>query len=174
MPDPELARFIDRCTFEYVRVFPHPIERVWRAIADPAEISEWFWTAAFELRLGAPFAFGPDANGIRGVILALDPPRLLRFSDPGTGVEGYFEFTLASVAGGTQVRLVQHGTPAFVPDGWPWPGLLAGWHRTIDHLGVFLDADVWRRDRAPTEAALTEMYRRIIASDPTFARRPDP
>jgi uncharacterized protein YndB with AHSA1/START domain len=160
MSDVDLARFIDRYTFAYERTFPHPIERVWRAIADPAEISEWFWTAAFELRLGAPFAFGPDANGVRGVIRALDPPRLIRFSDPPTGGEGYFEFALTPVEGGTRVRLVQHGTPAFVTDEWPWPGLMAGWHRNLDHLGVFLEGGAWRRDTAPAEeAALAERYR---------------
>jgi len=32
MPKAELARFIDRWTVEYVRTYPHPIDRVWRAI----------------------------------------------------------------------------------------------------------------------------------------------
>jgi hypothetical protein len=32
MSNEDLARFVDRYTVEYVRVFPHPIERVWKAI----------------------------------------------------------------------------------------------------------------------------------------------
>ena len=39
MAEAELARFIDRFTVEYVRVYAHPIERVWRAISDPAELA---------------------------------------------------------------------------------------------------------------------------------------
>ena len=33
----DLARFVDRWTVEYVRVYPHPIERIWRATSDPKE-----------------------------------------------------------------------------------------------------------------------------------------
>ena len=39
MADAELARFIDRFTVEYVRTYAHPVERVWRAVTDPAEFS---------------------------------------------------------------------------------------------------------------------------------------
>ena len=157
------AAFIDRYTFQYVRTFPHPIERVWRAVSDPAEVSVWFWIASFELRLGAPFQIGPDDDtGIKGVIAALEPPRLIRFSDPPTGREGYFEFRLTPVDGGTRVVFVQHGTPDFVRPDWPPPGLLAGWHANLDHLGVVLDGGHW----VSTEAALTEHYRQHMPAIP--------
>lgn len=159
MDDADFARFTDRHTFEYVRTFPHPIERVWRAVSDPAEISEWFWTARFELRLGGAFQFGPDDIGIKGVIAALEPPRLIRFSDPPAGREGYFELRLTPVEGGTEVVLVQHGTPDLARPDWPPPGLLAGWHRNIDHLGAFLDGATWASDGGAAEAALAERYR---------------
>jgi uncharacterized protein YndB with AHSA1/START domain len=35
MPKAELGRFVDRWTVEYVRTYPHPIQRVWRAITEP-------------------------------------------------------------------------------------------------------------------------------------------
>ena len=44
----ELANFIDRFTVEYVRVFPHPIERVWRAITVSAELRDWFMPGEIE------------------------------------------------------------------------------------------------------------------------------
>ena len=47
-----LCRFIDRDTVEYVRTYPHPIERVWNAITDPAQMSIWFGPIQFEPRLG--------------------------------------------------------------------------------------------------------------------------
>lgn len=168
MTEAAFARFIDRYTFEYVRAFPHPIERVWRAITDPAEISQWFWTASFDLRLGGAFQFGPDDIGIKGEITALEPPRLIRFSDPPAGREGYFEFRPTPVEGGTRVVLVQHGTPDLVPSDWPSPGLLAGWHSNLDHLGAFLDGGAWVCDRAAAEAALAQRYRQHMP-----ARFPD-
>ena len=42
MVDAGLARFIDHWTIEFVRTFPHPIERVWKAVTDPAEVAIWF------------------------------------------------------------------------------------------------------------------------------------
>lgn len=37
MAEAPLARFLDRFTVEYIRAYAHPIERVWRAVMDPAE-----------------------------------------------------------------------------------------------------------------------------------------
>ena len=38
----DYGTFLDAETIRYERVFPHPIERVWRAITEPAEVREWF------------------------------------------------------------------------------------------------------------------------------------
>jgi uncharacterized protein YndB with AHSA1/START domain len=141
----ELARFIDRWTIEYVRVYPHPIERVWRAITDANEISAWFWQAKFDLRVGGAFRFGPDDSDLYGVFDAIDPPRFIRFRGPlpAENPEGYFQFALEAVPTGTRMTFVQHFTPGFVPHPeWgadpvdhpfaavnPWrAGTLSGWH----------------------------------------------
>jgi uncharacterized protein YndB with AHSA1/START domain len=88
-----LARFIDRFTIEYVREYPHPVPRVWRAISDPAELSIWFWTADFTLEVGSPYAFGGDDSDFRGVITAIEPPNLLRFGGPlAHGQGGYSRY----------------------------------------------------------------------------------
>ena len=55
MAEAELARFIDRFTVEYVRTYPHPIERVWQAITDPAEFGRWFIRGRLELRAGGEY-----------------------------------------------------------------------------------------------------------------------
>jgi len=62
----ELARFVDRYTFEFVRTFPHPIERVWRAIVDDAEISAWFDRCTIDARLGGAFHFGGEESRMKG------------------------------------------------------------------------------------------------------------
>ncbi|HLJ52587.1 MAG TPA: SRPBCC domain-containing protein [Rhizomicrobium sp.] len=152
----ELARFIDRWTVEYVRTYPHPIERVWRAITDPKEISVWFWTASFDLRVGGAFRFGPVDGDMHGVFEIVDPPRLVRFKGPfpETNPQGYMQFTLMDVPAGTRMTFVQHFTPGLVPHPElhadpadhpaaavnPWrAGTLAGWHLAFEALGDLLD-----------------------------------
>src|ERR1700760_1271871 len=98
MAEAELARFVDRFTIEYVRTYPHPIERVWRAITDPAEFKAWFIPGALEGREGGAYRFGGD--DFAGVIQVFDSPRRVRFShasDPAA----YFEYALSEVAEGT-------------------------------------------------------------------------
>jgi uncharacterized protein YndB with AHSA1/START domain len=152
MGEAELARFIDRWTLEYVRLYPHPIERVWRAISDPAELARWFIpTTKWDLREGGDYRFHDD--GYAGKVLALDPPRRLRLGVAG-GDEGYTEYQLSEVDGGTRLRFIQHFDPAGTwvdtpgdlggdlpaGPGTPWkPGFVGGFHEFLDALGDFLD-----------------------------------
>src|SRR5579862_2763853 len=111
MADVELARFIDRWTIEFVRVYPHPIERVWRAISDPAEVAVWFIRpTVWDMRSGGAYQF---EDKFLGPIERVEPPRLLRFryapvAGPWPGEDAYFQFELESDAGGTRLRFVQH------------------------------------------------------------------
>jgi uncharacterized protein YndB with AHSA1/START domain len=171
----ELARFIDHWTVEYVRVYPHPIERVWRAISDPREISVWFWEARFDFRVGGSFAFGPEGSDLFGVFDAIDPPRFIRFKgpSPAQNPEGYFQFALDAVAAGTKVTFVQHFTPGFVPHPeWgadpadhpfaavnPWrAGTLTGWHLAFATLGQLLSGEEIT-DTSLEESGLLPVYR---------------
>jgi uncharacterized protein YndB with AHSA1/START domain len=176
MPKAELARFIDRWTVEYVRTYPHPIQRVWRAITDPAEISAWFWTASFDLRVGGEFRFGPEDGDMHGVFEIVDPPRLVRFKGPfpETNPQGYMQFTLTDVPAGTRMTFVQHFTPGLVPhpelsadpadhpaaDVNPWrAGTLAGWHLAFEALRDQLDG-IRPKHVALEESEWLPLYRR--------------
>jgi uncharacterized protein YndB with AHSA1/START domain len=184
----ELARrFIDRWTIEYVRVYPHPIERVWRAITDPNEISIWFWSATFDLRIGGQFAFGPDDSDLRGVFEAIEPPRFVRFKGPSPmqNPDGYFQFTLDPVRArsrfATRMTFVQHFTPGIVPHPeWgadpvdhpaaavnPWrAGTLTGWHLAFDALGRRLSGE-GVVDTSLEESGLLPVYRKhMLATQP--------
>jgi hypothetical protein len=97
----ELARFIDRFTVQYVRVFPHPIERVWRALTDPAELALWCMPATIDLRVGGAYTFQGEAWGH---ILALDPPRLIKLGKKGVGVPGGDRRQLDAVRTGSDPR----------------------------------------------------------------------
>ncbi|HZZ89126.1 MAG TPA: SRPBCC domain-containing protein [Caulobacteraceae bacterium] len=156
----QLARFIDRFTVEFVRQYPHPIERVWRALSDPDELRAWCMPATIDLRVGGAYAF----QGERwGQIVALEPPRLVRFGKQGIGPasatsDNWMQYELTPNAGGTQMRFVEHWQEG--PDYLAWakakfgqegddlpggphspfhPGTLGGWHGMFDALADVLD-----------------------------------
>ena len=176
MAGADLARFVDRYTAEYVRHYPHPVERVWRAITDPAEFRAWFIAGTLEPRVGGAYQFGgPD---FAGEVLALDPPRLIRLSSTGpTSAKAYLEYELSADGDGTRMRFVQHflthdGFRAFpddpggdLPGGpdTPWyPGSLGGWHEFFEALGQVLDGRPRRSgpERNARWLDLVETYRR--------------
>jgi uncharacterized protein YndB with AHSA1/START domain len=152
MAEAELAHFIDRWTVEYIRIYAHPIHRVWRAITDPAELSKWFIpTTKWELATGGSYRFHND--GFSGTILQVEPPRFIKFSNANDAV-GYFQYELSEVDGGTRMHFVQHFDPkgaySETPDDLggdlpggpdtPWkPGFVGGFHEFWDALGDHLD-----------------------------------
>ena len=70
----------------FERRYPHPIEKVWRAISEPGELAGWFpcSVAYDELRVGAAvrFVFGDEVGAMEldGEITAAEAPRLLAFT----------------------------------------------------------------------------------------------
>lgn len=86
------------------RHFPHPIEKVWRAVTEPAHLSQWF-PAPMELELhpGGAMRFpGFEGDQAGGVVEVVQEPTLLVFTWGGD----HFTFTLAADAGGTSFTLV--------------------------------------------------------------------
>ena len=184
MTDEALARFIDRFTIEYVRTYPHPIERVWRAISDPAQMSIWIAPITFDPRLGGAYrALWEEPSMFKGEITAFEPPRLLRFSGPLLhGPSAYLEFRLEPTPAGTRLTFVQHSEPGFwrqpqwpidPPElqegpGLPWrPGTLSGWHSSFDWLGDVMDGKLREEERRAEERELQHVYREHLRSIPT-------
>ena len=167
MAKAELARFVDRYTVEYLRTFPHPIERVWKAIVDPAEIGQWFVPPTrWDLREGGSYRFDDDMSG---PILAYEPPRLIRFQDTTkNGPDAWFQFELEAVKGGTRMRFSQHTTPGVVHEQQPehawdtcwYPGMLGGWHAAFENLRDLLVSGAVNKSHDRTrEHELTDTYR---------------
>ena len=159
-----LACFIDRLTVEYIRTYPHPIERVWRAITDPAEFRAWFIPGEIDLKVGGDYRFA--SGDFAGKVAAIEPPRLVRFSHNSNPGDAYFQYELAEVDGGTRMRFTQHFAPGGVytenlddlggdlPGGLdtPWkPGFVGGWHEFWDALGDYLDGVPTGSRLPPTE-----------------------
>jgi uncharacterized protein YndB with AHSA1/START domain len=75
-------------SLRFERHLHHPIERVWHAISDPAELERWFPSAVeIELVLGGTVTFAetgldidPTLVATRGTVIALEPPHLLAFT----------------------------------------------------------------------------------------------
>src|SRR3954452_11571369 len=73
----------------FERVYPHPVERVWRSITVPEELSSWFpstgelsccspTTVEVALREGGAmhFSFAAHAEPMNGRVVELDPPKV--------------------------------------------------------------------------------------------------
>jgi len=115
-----------------VEDFPHPVEKVWRALTDPDALRVWLMENDFESRVGQRFVLrGREVPpGWRGWIdcelLELEPPNRMLWSwvhdegDPPTRVE----FRLDQIEGGTRLTLSHTGEigpliGSRLREGWP-------------------------------------------------------
>ncbi|WP_433606261.1 SRPBCC family protein [Dactylosporangium sp. CA-139114] len=106
MTEPEFVETGPRPAVQVMRVYDHPIERVWRAVTTPEHLEHWFPTAAhFDLRPGGRIRFGDLGDGgSEGEVLAVEPPHRLDFLWGGQR----FEFRLVPEGSGTRFTLVHH------------------------------------------------------------------
>jgi uncharacterized protein YndB with AHSA1/START domain len=117
-----------RWTLVFVRDFPHPPPRVWRALTAPAELGEWApYTADRELSARGPATLtmidGDEHVDIAVEVTEVDPERALTYSW-GTDV---LRWVLSPTAAGTNLTL--HHTVA--DQSWI-PQVAAGWHICLD------------------------------------------
>lgn len=119
------------------QIYPHPPERVWQALTDPAALAEWLMPNTFEPRLGHQFRFWTTPRpGFDGVVncqvTVLEPPHRLAFTWQGEPLRQptLVTFLLQPAGTGTQLRLEHTGFEG--PGGFfvrtilsrGWPGLL--------------------------------------------------
>lgn len=88
-PDGELIRDGDAYVLRFERELPHPIDRVWQALTEPAGLAAWFPSAVeMELRVGGTivylndpgFEVDPELLATSGEVVELDPKRRLAFT----------------------------------------------------------------------------------------------
>jgi uncharacterized protein YndB with AHSA1/START domain len=90
--------------------YPHPPERVWKAITDPEAMSAWLMPTNFKPLIGYRFRMERlDAAAITGKVIEVDEGKILAYTwDDGEAGEGSkVIWTLEPVDGGTRVRLEQ-------------------------------------------------------------------
>jgi hypothetical protein len=151
----ELRQFVDRETMQFVRVYAHPIERVWSALIDPAQISAWWIPCStLEPREGGRYVFdSPGGTVFKGRIHEFNPPRVVDFS-------GVTRFELFPLEGGGGCRMVL--TIKRWPNGWS-PTQLAGFHAWLDRLVLHLDgANAKEIDMLEVWAGVFQGYEMLV------------
>jgi uncharacterized protein YndB with AHSA1/START domain len=121
---------------------PHPPEKVWRALTDPALLAEWLLPvvegtlepgAAFTLRT-QPY---PGWDGtVNCRVLEIEPRRKLSYTWTVPFLDTVVTFTLTPTAAGTRLSLVQSG---FKPDQKrEFGGARYGWNMMGEKLAALL------------------------------------
>ncbi len=95
--------------------YPHPPERVWRALTDAKALGQWLMPNDFEPTVGHAFQFrtkpGPGFDGIVDCkVLEVSPHERLSYSWRGGPIDTVVTFELTATAdGGTKLRFHQTG-----------------------------------------------------------------
>jgi uncharacterized protein YndB with AHSA1/START domain len=93
----------------------HSLEKVWRALTDPALLAEWLLPVVdLNLAPGAPFTLkAPPQPGwdgtVNGRFLEIEPKRKLSYSWAVGDLETVVTFALTPTASGTRLSLMQSG-----------------------------------------------------------------
>jgi uncharacterized protein YndB with AHSA1/START domain len=125
------------------RDFPHPPEKLWRALTQPHLIEEWLMKNDFVPEVGHAFKLRGDWGGVLDCeVLTIEPDRTLAYSwdfdnpDPAFALKSVVTFTLTPTAGGTVLRVEQAG---FRPDQKQASGgAKFGWAKFLDNLDQLL------------------------------------
>jgi uncharacterized protein YndB with AHSA1/START domain len=140
------------------RWYPHPPERVWEALSDPAALASWLMPndASLGHRGGFSFDGGNHYGRIAVEIVEQDAPRSLRWSWTIAGEASEVSIMLEARDGGTALRLEHR---ALGPD--DSTGFDGGWADKLDHDLVELLAD----RRRPSDVTWRDGYAHHPALD---------
>lgn len=120
-------------------VYPHPVERVWRALTEPETLARWLMANDFAPEVGREFRFhstpqrGWDGT-VHGTVTEVDPMRRLAYTWLGganaSGEPTTVTWTLEPTSVGTRLRLEHSGFRGL--QGFLVRGILErGWKRKI-------------------------------------------
>lgn len=134
--DAQLTRDHDgNLTLTFQRRLTAPINRVWAAITDPVEMSQWypFRVVAMDLQAGGSIEFEDDeANLYRARIIEFENGRRLAFCEEDADV---IRVELVEADDGTLLTF----THTFAP-GPPPERHAAGWHLCLENIAALATA----------------------------------
>jgi uncharacterized protein YndB with AHSA1/START domain len=121
------------------REFPHPPEKVWRALTQPHLVAEWLMKNDFEPVVGHRFNLRGDWGGVLDCeVLTVEPHKALSYTwnfkhaDAAYNLQSVVTFTLVPTSTGTQLRMEQSG---FRPEQkQAYQGARGGWQQFFAKL----------------------------------------
>ena len=148
-----------RPALRFERSLAYPVERVWRAITEPAEIHRWFPAAVeLELRVGGPMSFrfdDPHAPPTDGEVTELDPPRLFAFDWGGEQLR----FELERAGDGCRL-LFTH----FLSERIQAARDAAGWEKCLTELDRLLAGEDAKAPGIGATPEWRELYDKYVAA----------
>ncbi|WP_353197253.1 SRPBCC domain-containing protein [Parapedobacter defluvii] len=126
------------------RVLNHPVEKVWNAITDKAQLKQWYFDLDdFKPEVGFRFSFpGQGHKGAQYIhlctITEVIPQKKLQYSWQYEGYPGYslVTFELTEMGNNTKLKLTHHGLETFPQDSpdFAWKSFNGGWTEIIGNM----------------------------------------
>ncbi len=127
-----------QAVLRFRRRVPYPVQRVWAALTEPAELAGWWGDAEIDLVVGGAFVLrwrNTAADGstatMRATITQLEPPRLLETAGSPHGV---LRWELTPDGDST---VLDFSSTTELPEQYRTM-VLAGWHWHLDALAPWL------------------------------------
>lgn len=144
-------------TLILVRDLRHPPEKVWSALTDPAQLSEWApFDANRNMASPGPVMLStagvPEPQVSENTVRRAEAPRLLEYNWGGQNLR----WELESHGGGTRLTLWHSIDHRFISWG------AAGWHVCFDVLDRFLEGEPIGRISGP-ETMKFEGWQRLVS-----------
>lgn len=125
------------------REFPHPPEKLWRALTQPHLIAEWLMKNDFAPKVGHRFNLRGDWGGVLDCeVVEVDPTTTLSYTwdfaheDAAFSLKSVVTFKLTPTGRGTHLRMEQSG---FRPDQkQAFGGARFGWEKFFTNLETVL------------------------------------
>ena len=137
----------------FERRYPHPVDRVWRAVTEPGQLAHWFpTTVEVDLREGGAMRFtfpGEEMEPMEGAVTLLEPPH--RFAFLWGGEELRIELEPDGEGCRLQFTHLISARDTAARDA-------AGWHVCLDGLGSLLSGDAGDAPGTEPTSEWTELY----------------
>ena len=121
------------------REFPHPPEKLWRALTQQHLIEDWLMQNDFQPVVGHRFNLRGEWGGVLDCeVLEIEPHETLSYSwdfaneNPAYALKSVVTFTLTPTATGTRLRMEQSGFGAHQKQALG--GAYAGWKKFLENL----------------------------------------
>jgi uncharacterized protein YndB with AHSA1/START domain len=115
------------------RDFPHPPEKVWRALTQPHLIEEWLMKNDFKPMVDHRFNLRGDWGAVDCQVVAVEANKTLAYTWGAFGLESVVTWTLTPSSTGTHLRM-EHSGFQLPQQRQAYEGAKLGWQRFLTNL----------------------------------------